>query len=1486
MGSPLHYDAVIETAGWTNSLTRMERQMFGLTSTVVNQSNLIDQQFARIGKLAAGYLSFQSLAGLPAQIARVRGEFQSLEISYRTLLGNKEKADELLAKSTKLAAKTPFSLREVGQGAKQLLAYGFSAEQVIPTLNKLGDISAGTGDQLNHLLYIYGTLKSQGRAYARDIMQFTAAGVPLLSSLSDVLGVSVDKVNELVSAGKVGFPQVEQAINALTKSGSMFGGLQEAQSKSITGLISNLGDAYDRVLNDIGKANEGIISDSIKGATGLLENYQQVIDILKVLVATYGTYKAALVLADVAQSAHIIITETMAVQESLAALAGETLTASQLRQAAAASLLSRAQATLNAVLLANPYVIVATALAALLTAYFVFREEVTEIKNAQQILAESGKDVSAKFREQSSEVKLLVGVIKNQNIAESERIKAYDRLKQIAPDIVQGLDFQKAKTADLTKATNEYLVSLEKKIRLESASAGLKTALEQDVDAAEKLKNAQDELLRKAQVAKNAGASSVLSGPDARGGGLGAKLDLDAAQRNLDAAVEAKQKTAKAVGDIEASVSKIYSGGTKDGINAEISRLELVRSTLKDKLSPAYKDVEDKLKDLTTQRDKLTAADAGGQKAVVKTVAYYDEQIKKLKEQQEQASSPAQFQGFKTQIDNLVKQRNRLTGEMTAAEKKAIKDADKIGPFGSLSYWENISKKAQEVIDKTPGSDTAKLAKQVQVRNEADAKAEEIRKRTAVKSFEDELAEKRTRYELFQKYIDTYGQTAADAQFSELRQSGQTYVDYLNDQIRLLEEKRQSGLLTDKESANLGNLLTERSDATGQKSAIDAFRESLTKAKDEASSLTDYLTVLQQKQAALNPNDESKTGIDKRQQLAEELTATQRELQGQLTQFLQSFASSSEQQLAIQRSFADKRTAVERRYNGQRTAEYKAAMAQINTAEAEELQALQRRKLEESDAYKQTTKVILEEGQKGLAIQIANQRQVVEAARQIGGANSEVFKQEQQKLNQLTKQYSSNQIGEFNQYAQLVGEFGQALSELGGDAARTGSNLTAFAGAAQQLSGVFKEGLSTTELYQAGIQGIITVLSAVASAAAQRKQAETDYYNSLIAQQQQYNLLLNEQIGLRAKSQSNVFVRDFMGELNDGFAKYDNARAKYEESLKKLSEGRAKSGLKSEIDGATALKTIGGAAATGAAIGSIIPGLGTAVGAVGGAIVGGLISLFGGAKKKADEFKGLLEQYPDLIQKGADGVEEINTALAQSLIQQGLVDDATKGLIQTTLDWQKQMDEAKEAIKGIVSELAGNLGNALSDSLTNAFKNGESAAEAFKSAVEKVLDDLVAKILFQKAFGKLFDKLEEDLSNSLGPGGDGAVIDDFQRFTENSKEATELYNQWLASFQQAAKASGFDVLQPTNGGGVTKANTSLSGAVKGVSEETAGVLAGQISAIRISQAQATQTMNSQLVALNKIEVNTRTLSTIDRSLQSIDDGIRQLNRDPLRSKGG
>lgn len=302
----INLTVVIDNDEAIRKFRELQKTAKTVTSSVVTDADRMDIAMRRLattlGQIGVGV----SLAGLVKQIAQTRGEFQQLEVAFTTLLQSKEKADALMSQMVELAAKTPFDLQGVASGARQLLAYGFAAEDITDTLTRLGNVAAGLGLNLQDLTWLYGTTAVQGRLYTRDVMQFQSRGIDLAGELATQLGKTRAEISQMVTEGKIGFPEVQKAIESMTNEGGKFHNLRQEQSKTITGLISNLGDALDMMFNDLGKSQEGIIAGALKGTISLVENYQKVLDILIPLVSAYGAYKAALILTAAAQK--IVVT--------------------------------------------------------------------------------------------------------------------------------------------------------------------------------------------------------------------------------------------------------------------------------------------------------------------------------------------------------------------------------------------------------------------------------------------------------------------------------------------------------------------------------------------------------------------------------------------------------------------------------------------------------------------------------------------------------------------------------------------------------------------------------------------------------------------------------------------------------------------------------------------------------------------------------------------------------------------------------------------------------------------------------------------------------------------------------------------------------------------------------------------------------------------------------------------------------------------------
>lgn len=439
----LHFDITGDNSNFIRKLHECENGVRN-TSKQIEQSGLgIEDLFNRMTKAAAALGAGFTAKELITNIARVRGEFQQLEVAFKTMLGSEDKANALMQQLVKTAATTPFDLQGVANGAKQLLAYGENVENINDDLIRLGNIAAGLSQPLGDIVYLYGTTMTQGRLYTQDLNQFTGRGIPMIRELAKVFGVAEGEVKSLVEAGKVGFPEVQKVIQNLTNEGGMFYNLMQEQSKTITGQISNIEDSISTMFNEIGKASEGIISDALSGVSYMIENYKEIGVIIASIAASYGTYKAALVAVNIAERVNIMLLRQAVVEKRLAAAANITLSNSMAIAAARGKMFALIQRNIISSLkgagkaLANPYVLLAAAVGTATYGLYKFYTRETEVERMQRQYNESKEAAAKREEEHKAKIDELINSIEDETTAQMDRVGAIEVLKQIYPDIIE-----------------------------------------------------------------------------------------------------------------------------------------------------------------------------------------------------------------------------------------------------------------------------------------------------------------------------------------------------------------------------------------------------------------------------------------------------------------------------------------------------------------------------------------------------------------------------------------------------------------------------------------------------------------------------------------------------------------------------------------------------------------------------------------------------------------------------------------------------------------------------------------------------------------------------------------------------------------------------------------------------------------------------------------------------------------------------------------
>lgn len=511
-----------------------------------------------------------------SDVIEATGRMQQLQVALSTILQDKSKAEQLIADIVQFAAKTPFNLDDVATGAKQLLAYGSSADNVVNELSMLGDVASGLQIPIGQLIYLYGTLRTQGRAMTVDIRQFAGRGIPIYEELAKVLGVSKDQVGELVKEGKVGFKEVEQAFKNMTSEGGKFANLMESSAGTWPQRLSNIEDTLFQKMNEFGNKYKEVFEFGIGTAEDLVESLDDVLSIMGGLIAAYGTYKAALITATVAQKA-VGFVESI----QLIGMYRKEL-----------GLATAAQQAFNVASKSNVYVTLLAALVGIGTAVYMFTKRTNEATAAQETLNSVNKKTDEEFSKQAATVDRLSGVLKSETSSIDQKKKALSDLQTIIPSYNASLDEEGRLINNNTEAIKSYLTQLEKQIRMKAAQEELEE-LYRKKRTQEKQQKVATENYNEAKSLYNSSVTMTGSALQNRGVNTGVavfsqnsavnnqlKDSANKAKKELDSVNKELGETVSAIKELEKEIEKSSLSDKKEAQHSTISE-EVENATIR-----------------------------------------------------------------------------------------------------------------------------------------------------------------------------------------------------------------------------------------------------------------------------------------------------------------------------------------------------------------------------------------------------------------------------------------------------------------------------------------------------------------------------------------------------------------------------------------------------------------------------------------------------------------------------------------------------------------------------------------------------------------------------------------------------------------------------------------------------------------------------------------------------------------------------------------
>lgn len=390
----IKFDTIVETAKVVSGFRDIQNAVHQTAERVEKDGKSIDDVISNIQNSFNIAIGGWSIGKFVNQMMQVRGQFQQTEMAFKTMLQSEEKASDLMKQMIHTAAITPFGVEDVTEGAKQLLAFNVAAEDVNKTLIGLGDVAAGMGLNLSDMVMLYGTTIAKGKMDTQDLYQFLNRGIPIADELAKVMGLdlnnAIGEVSKQIKAGKVTSDIFIQAMQNMTAEGSKFGGLMEAQSKTITGQIRNIEDAIEQMFNELGKSQEGVINTGLDIVSKLVDNWETVGKVLMTVVAAYGAYKAAVIAMIAIEKAHIALKSAQA----FISLARSITSAKD------------AMALFNIVCSANTLGLVLGVIAAGVTAFKLFGDTTADVSTQTKKFGDDASQATA-------HVESLIAILKN-----------------------------------------------------------------------------------------------------------------------------------------------------------------------------------------------------------------------------------------------------------------------------------------------------------------------------------------------------------------------------------------------------------------------------------------------------------------------------------------------------------------------------------------------------------------------------------------------------------------------------------------------------------------------------------------------------------------------------------------------------------------------------------------------------------------------------------------------------------------------------------------------------------------------------------------------------------------------------------------------------------------------------------------------------------------------------------------------------------------
>ena len=1405
--------------------------------------DLLSSSFQRAAGLAAGIFAVSGVQDFVSKLYSVRGEFQQLEISFKTMLGSGEQANELLAQLAQTAASTPFDLQGIASSAKNMLAYGFAADQVNETIVRLGNVAAGLSQPLGDIVYLYGSLRASGRVTNIDIRQFANRGIPIYEELAKVLGKSVSEINSLVSAGKVGFSDIEQAFANMTNKGGKFYNLMQAQSESLTGQISNLQDNIDMMFNELGKASEGVLSSGVKAVAYLVENYEKIGKVIAGLIVTYGVYRTAVITNIALTKGWAVATRVDAIAKGIQTLATNAATLSTNR--------------LTAAMLANPYGAIAVALTAVIAAMWAFSDSTTAAERAQKDFNEEKKRAEEQEQKHKEAVEALLNVVRDEASATADRQSALEQLQKYYPQIFDKYDTETLKLQDIAKLKRE-IAEYDGKAKVDKAKDELSKAQEEVEKAKKALKDADGEL-----------AGGMVSGTAHAYKLYKAVERLEYTQKQL----ALKKKEYGKLSDSQLFNAKGLSELTDSQLSAMLINIQKAKRAVKQGREMYL--TGSIIKDAYDEKgwENLANQIKREQEARKKPIKSYKDAVTDLKKEEEKANKELKSfnsltaQQLKRKKDEAVKNGNYNWNP--DEERKRLKE----------EY--DLKKKAREEYEKGAGETSKKGGSRKHSKEESEAhtkarqaeerrQQEEQRSRELARSRRDaELNLEAERIALMQ---DGFAKEMAELQLQHKRKMS-AFDDQVQERLAKVREaekleweathdskkevykqrKLSEADLSDTDLNQIlaGRELADQALAEGQEKIIKELRDKylsyeerkteIKKRYEAERKIIDDTSLLlaEQKTSALvelakKEADELKAIDNERyehtqrtNQLFVELFAQQGErtvaqmrstiaTAREMLDYLANtpadklegrFGMSADELASIQNS-PEKLKAITDALRGLRdelgnSSPWQSFISSMEDALSRGKSALNDYKKARSEATSATTEEERASAQKKADIAFSR---VGLSVTKIGKS----VKDATPLVQELGKSFGA--IFGNSAMEDAVEGLTQALSDLGGVASGIGSIISGDV-----------------------LGGITSIVGVVGNLVSRAQKVEREVLEkrrkaleALTRTQEEYNTALLK-ANLIYEKGSTIFG-------DDVYKRATNSIVVARQAMEQFHKSTAFSDK--ELEGNGVLDFLG----IGPKPEDFPKHLRRAMEEIRKQYKNKLLPMLKGefaklqnisvktgshkegilwARHSVDDYTTLGELYPNLIDKSG----KLNVALAESILKTHEFREGGKEALENMLALYKQNEEAIKTMNDYLHGLFGSLGNAITDSLVTAFRTGEDATRAFTSNIGDMLNNFAKQIAYSSFLAPLMEKAQKEVADALRlTGGDNqmeAMLRAMSSLVDGVKTQIPAFNEYLKKTEEMVQAHGFDL-----GGKNSDTRSATAKGIAQASQDSIDVLTG------------------------------------------------------------